>query len=65
LPGGALDGSEGNQYEIVFIEGEAGFELPGESSTESVEGVLRPEPIQRASLPSTDGQDRLCDQSED
>jgi hypothetical protein len=57
----AIDG----QYEIVFVEASESFSLPGEASTESTEGVLRPESVQRAGVSSQDGQDSLRNQSQD
>lgn len=54
---GDLEGELGDgQLQLTFIESTEYFELPGETSTGSTTEALRPVEIQRAGLPSPDGE---------
>ena len=53
------------QYEIVFMQGDEGFTLPGETSPAVTEGIHGPAPLQRLGVSQEDGQDSLCNQQTD
>lgn len=59
LPGNQLDESNGTQYEIVFVEGADGFQLPGEAGTAGIASDVQSEPLQRAGMSSADGEDSI------
>jgi hypothetical protein len=62
LPGGeGLDGDGLGQYEIVFIEGDTGFVIPGTPDAESIAGTVPAEPVQCASDTPQGWEDSLRD----
>jgi hypothetical protein len=60
-----IDDDINGQYEIVFLQGDEGFTLPGATSTESLEGIHGPVPLQRIGMSQEDGEDGLRYQQTD
>jgi len=60
-----IDGGEQQQFEIVYLSEDDSFPLPGEGSPEGAEGVLQPEPVQRAGVSPANGQDSVRHQPDD
>jgi hypothetical protein len=62
LPGVADDDSNPGQYEIIFLEGESGFTLPGEADAEGGPGAVPEKSLQCPSDSPQSGQNSLRDQ---